>query len=183
MSGLIGEAKNWPCLLRGLCQHQTMRRALYAGTFDPVTNGHLDVLERAAALFDEVIMAVAPNEAKGPFLPVEQRKEIIQANLSKLPNARVEILHGLTVDFAREMKACAIVRGLRAISDFEFEFQMAQMNRHLDDGIETIFLMPKQEHFYTSSNLVKSIAKIDPERVRAFVPANSLAALQDAYSA
>lgn len=159
-----------------------MRRAIYAGTFDPVTNGHLDVLARACALFDEVVMAVALNEAKKPLFPVERRQALIEGNLKELPNARVEVFDGLTVDFARKVDAQAIVRGLRAISDFEFEFQMAQMNRHLAGEIETIFLMPKQEHFYTSSNIVKGVAQIDPERVRAFVPANSLAALQAAYA-
>ncbi|MBC2596418.1 pantetheine-phosphate adenylyltransferase [Ruficoccus amylovorans] len=157
-----------------------MRRALYAGTFDPVTNGHLDVLRRACELFDEVIMAAAPNREKHPLLPVEQRAQLIEENLAGIPNARVAILSGLTVDFARKMGAQTIVRGLRAISDFEFEFQLAQMNRDLAPEIETIFLMPKQEHFYTSSSLVKAVAQYDPARTRKFVPANALAALQEA---
>lgn len=157
-----------------------MRRALYAGTFDPVTNGHLDVLRRACELFDEVIMAAAPNLEKRPLLSVEERARLIEENLVNVPNAKAAILSGLTVDFARKMGAQIIVRGLRAISDFEFEFQLAQMNRDLAPEIETIFLMPKREHFYTSSSLVKAVAQYDPERTRKFVPANSLAALQEA---
>ncbi len=159
-----------------------MRRAIYAGTFDPVTNGHLDVIERACVLFDEVIMAVATNTAKSPLFDTEKRKQLIEENIGHLPNASVEVLDGLTVDFARKRNAQALVRGLRAVSDFEFEFQMAQMNRHLAEDIETIFLMPKQEHFYTSSNLVKGVAQFNADRVKAFLPANALAALQDAYS-
>jgi len=158
-----------------------MRRAIYAGSFDPVTNGHMDVIERACVLFDEVIMAVATNTAKQPLFPAPKRKQLIEENIGHLPNARVEILDGLTVDFARKMDAQALVRGLRAVSDFEFEFQMAQMNRHLAEDIETIFLMPKQEHFYTSSNLVKGVAQFKADRVKAFLPPNALAALREAY--
>ncbi|QYY36359.1 pantetheine-phosphate adenylyltransferase [Ruficoccus sp. ZRK36] len=157
-----------------------MRRALYAGTFDPVTNGHLDVLRRACDLFDEVIMAAAPNQDKKPLLSVEVRAKLIEENLAEFPNARAEILSGLTVDFARKMGAQTIIRGLRAISDFEFEFQLAQMNRDLAPEVETIFLMPKKEHFYTSSSLVKAIATYDPVRTTKFVPPNSLAALKEA---
>ncbi len=160
-----------------------MRRALYAGTFDPVTNGHLDVLRRACDLFDEVIMAAAPNREKNPLLSIEQRMKLIEENLEDIPNARAATLSGLTVDFARQMGARTIVRGLRAISDFEFEFQLAQMNRDLAPEIETIFLMPKQEHFYTSSSLVKAIAQYDPGRTKKFVPANTLSALQEALGA
>ncbi|MEM8550173.1 MAG: pantetheine-phosphate adenylyltransferase [Verrucomicrobiota bacterium] len=159
-----------------------MRRAVYAGTFDPITNGHLDVITRACALFDEVIAAVANNTNKAPLFSAEERKELIEGNLAGLPNAKAMILEGLTVDFAQKVGAQALIRGLRAVSDFEFEFQMAQMNRHLASEIETIFLMPKQEHFYTSSNLVKGVAEFNAERIKGFVPANSLAALQERFS-
>ncbi|MGF1483218.1 MAG: pantetheine-phosphate adenylyltransferase [Opitutales bacterium] len=153
------------------------RLALYPGTFDPVTLGHLDVIERATKLFDRVIVALATNASKQPLFSLEERRELVEANLGRWPSVSVAALEGLTVDFAREMGAVALIRGLRAVSDFEYEFQMAQMNRHLDDSIETIFLMPNQEYFYTSSNLIKQIATITQERLRAFVPPNVLEAL------
>ncbi len=152
--------------------------AIYAGTFDPITNGHLDVLERACHLFGKVIVAVAPNPGKDPLFNLEERLRLVRENLKAFPNTEALELEGLTVDFARQVGAKAIIRGLRAISDFEYEFQMAQMNRHLDDGIETIFLMPNQEFFYTSSNIVKSVACLDPERIHKFVPTNVLQALK-----
>ena len=155
-----------------------MRRAVYAGTFDPVTNGHLDILSRACLLFDEVVVAIAPNEGKGPIFTVEERVELLQGNLEALPKVRVEALKGLTVDFARANKAQAIVRGLRAVSDFEYEFQMAQMNRHLADDIETIFLMPSEDYFFTSSNLIKAVSHFNSERISKFVPQNVLQALK-----
>lgn len=149
-----------------------MKRAIYPGTFDPVTNGHLDILFRACKIFDEVIIAVASNEEKRPFFTVEERVELIKANLKPESNVRVLAFDNLLVDFAKEIEASAIVRGLRAISDFEFEFQMTQMNRHLDDSIETIFLMPNQENFFTSSRIIKQVAtygghieKLVPENV------------------
>lgn len=155
-----------------------MRRAVYAGTFDPVTNGHLDILARACLLFDEVIVAVALNENKGPIFSVEERIALLKENLSELPNAKLAELQGLTVDFARANGAQALVRGLRAVSDFEYEFQMAQMNRHLADDIETIFLMPSEDYFFTSSNLIKSVSHFSSERIAKFVPRNVLSALQ-----
>lgn len=155
-----------------------MQRALYPGTFDPITNGHLDVLGRACHLFDEVLLAIAPNENKSPMFTLEERLELAREAVSGFANARVVILEGLTVAFARQQGASVLVRGLRAISDFEYEFQLAQMNRHLDEQIETIFLMPSQKYFYTSSNIVKSVAVFDPERVDAFLPQNVMDALR-----
>jgi len=160
-----------------------MRRAIYPGTFDPITNGHLDVLERAANLFDEVIIAVAPNDPKNPIFTQAERMELVKKVIADLPKARVELLEGLTVDFARQHDAVALVRGLRAISDFEYEFQMAQMNRHLADDIETIFLMPNQEYFYTSSNIVKAVANFDVDRIANFVPPLVLEAMRQKYPA
>ncbi len=153
------------------------RLAVYPGTFDPVTLGHLDVIERATKLFDGVVVALANNDAKQPLFSLEERRELVEANVERWPSVSVVTLEGLTVDFARQVGAIALIRGLRAVSDFEYEFQMAQMNRHLEDSVETIFLMPNQEYFYTSSNLIKQIATITQERLREFVPENVLEAL------
>lgn len=150
------------------------KTAIYPGTFDPVTNGHIDVLRRAAKMFDEVIVAVAPNAGKGPLFDVDTRVRLFAENLADMPNVEVRKFDDLTVDFAREHNAVAIIRGLRAVSDFEFEFQLAQMNRHLDGGVETIFLMPSHKYFYTSSTIIKQVAAYAPERVSEFVPRNVL---------
>lgn len=161
---------------------EQQRIAVYPGTFDPVTNGHLDVLQRACHLFDEVIVAIAMNANKYPIFSQTERKALIEVNVKNLPNVKVEMFDGLTVNFAKKMKACAIIRGLRAVSDFEYEFQMAQMNRHLDDDIETIFLMPSQDHFYTSSKLIKSVSEFSVEDVAAFVPENVKEALKKHFA-
>lgn len=145
-----------------------MRRAIYPGSFDPVTNGHLDVIERARKLFDEIIVAVAVNDEKQPLFPLDDRLAMLRQAIT-LSGVRVAPMTGLLVDFAAAEQAQAIVRGLRAISDFEFEFQMALMNRKLDDDIETIFLMPKEEYTYLSSRIVKEIALLGGN-VSAFVP-------------
>lgn len=158
-----------------------MKRAIYAGTFDPITRGHLDVLDRALQLFDEIIVAVAPNAAKGPIFTMAERLELIRGNIAADVAVSAEELTGLTVDFALAKGAVAIIRGLRAVSDFEYEFQMAQMNRHLDSSIETIFLMPSAEFFYTSSNLVKQVARLDTARISRFVPDNVMAALEKKF--
>ena len=137
--------------------YMNKRSAIYPGTFDPVTNGHLDVLRRASVLFDEVVVAVAQNAGKTPMFDSETRVRLIQENIGELKNVRVCYSDGLTVDFAKSLGAVAIIRGLRAVSDFEFEFQMAQMNRFLDSEIETIFLMPSHKYFYTSSTIIKQV--------------------------
>lgn len=159
-----------------------MRRALYPGTFDPVTNGHLDILQRACRLFDEVVIAVAPNVPKKPLFTVEERKQFIEENVQDLP-VRVVTFEGLVVDYAREIGAIALIRGLRAVSDFEFEFQMTQMNRDLARDIETIFLMPHGRYFFTSSTLMKQVSYYDPDRVAAFIPANVAEALKAYFRA
>lgn len=151
------------------------RTAIYPGTFDPVTNGHLDVLKRASELFDEVVVAVAQNDGKVPLFDVDTRVRLFEENVREMKNVRICRFNVLTVDFAREVGAIAIIRGLRAVSDFEFEFQMAQMNRFLDCGIETIFLMPSHKYFYTSSTIIKQVCAYSPERVKDFVPENVLA--------
>src|SRR5205814_523494 len=137
-----------------------MRRAIYPGSFDPVTNGHLDVIKRARKLFDEVIVAVAHNDEKQPLFSLKERLELLQQTVGKIDNVRIAQFEGLLVEFALEQKAIAVIRGLRAVSDFEFEFQMALMNRKLRDSVETIFLMPKEEYTYLSSRLVKEIARL-----------------------
>jgi pantetheine-phosphate adenylyltransferase len=137
-----------------------MRRAIYPGSFDPVTNGHLDVVERARKLFDEVIVAVANNDGKQPLFSLDERLDFLKQTLGKLDNVRIAHFNGLLVDFARAQEASAVIRGLRAISDFEFEFQMALMNRKLEAAVETIFLMPKEEYTYLSSRIVKEIARL-----------------------
>ncbi len=133
-----------------------MRRAIYPGSFDPITNGHLDLIERAARLFDEVIVAVLINPAKTPLFTVQERVEIIR-EVVRSPHVRVDTFDGLLVEYARRVGAQVIIRGIRAISDYEYEFQMALMNRRLDPTIETIFMMPAEPYTYLSSRLVKEV--------------------------
>lgn len=156
-----------------------MKLCIYPGTFDPFTNGHLDVLQRAAKLFKHVRVAVAIDSTKKPLFSPEKRVELIRGNLRGLPNVDVVSFDGLLVKFARREKATAIIRGLRALSDFEFEFNMALMNRHLEPKVETIFVMPKESYSYTSSSLVKQIAKLGGD-VSKFVPGNVARALRKA---
>src|ERR1700677_1347462 len=146
-----------------------MRRAIYPGSFDPVTNGHLDVIQRASQLFDEVVVAVAFNDAKNPLFTAEERVSLLARTAGKIRNVSVASFDGLLMEFAWEQKACAVVRGLRAVSDFEFEFQMALMNRKLQPKIETLFLTPKEEYTYLSSRIVKEIARLGGN-VEEFVP-------------
>jgi len=146
-----------------------MRRAIYPGSFDPVTNGHLDVIERARKLFDEVIVAVANNEEKQPLFTLDERLAFLQQTVGRIDSIRIAHFDGLLVDFARHQGAVAVVRGLRAVSDFEFEFQMALMNRKLQGAVETIFLMPKEEYTYLSSRIIKEIAQLGGD-VSSFVP-------------
>jgi pantetheine-phosphate adenylyltransferase len=153
------------------------RRAIYPGSFDPVTNGHLDVIERARKLFDEVIVAVAHNDQKNPLFTLEERLGFLQSTIGGLDNVEIAPLDGLLVNFAVTRKATAVIRGLRAVSDFEFEFQMALMNRKLEATVETIFLMPKEEYTYLSSRIVKEIARLGGD-VEEFLPAQVAAALR-----
>jgi pantetheine-phosphate adenylyltransferase len=159
-----------------------MKRCIYPGTFDPFTNGHLDVLERAAKLFGHVQVAIAIDSTKKPLFTPARRVELIKANLHNLPNVDVVSFEGLLVEYARQQNAHAIIRGLRALSDFEFEFNMALMNRHLEPTVETIFVMPNESYSYTSSTLVKQIAKLGGD-VAKFVPENVAAALREVYAA
>ncbi len=143
--------------------------AVYPGSFDPITNGHLDVIQRAAAMFDQVIIGCAHNPEKSPMFTPEQRLELIRAATKRLPNVTVDDFQGLLVEYCRKKGATVVVRGLRAVSDFEFEFQMALMNRKLESKVETIFLMPKDEYTFISSRLVKEIATLGGD-VSEFVP-------------
>ena len=156
------------------------RTAIYPGTFDPVTYGHMDVLNRALQMFDEVVIGVATASGKHPLFDTDTRLRLIEENICAIPRVRACLLSGLTVDFAREYGAVAIIRGLRAVSDFEYEVQLAQMNRHLDREIETVLLMPSHKYFFTSSTIIKQVAAYTPDRVKEFVPPNVLDAMMKA---
>lgn len=159
-----------------------MRRAIYPGSFDPPTNGHLDVIQRACRLFDEVIISVTVNEAKDALFTIEERIGLLRLTTGRFANARVARFDGLLVEFARRHDAGAVIRGLRAVSDFEYEFQMALMNRKLEASVETIFLMPREEYTYLSSRLVKEIARLGGN-VSAFVPESISKALRTKFRA
>lgn len=137
-----------------------MRIAVYPGSFDPLHNGHLDVIERCRTIFDEVVVAVLRNTQKSPVFSVDERVEIISEVIAGYDNCRVESFTGLLVHFMDNVGARVIIRGLRAVSDFESEFQMALMNRHLDGRMETVFLTPKEEYSYLSSRLVKEVYRL-----------------------
>lgn len=135
-----------------------MRIAVYPGTFDPITRGHTDIVNRSLRIFDRLIVAVAPNPRKEPILPLADRVELARVATKDFPNVTVESFNGLLVDYVRQRGAQAIIRGLRAVSDFEHEFQMALLNRKLDDRLETVFLMPSEEYSYLTSSIVKELA-------------------------
>ncbi len=154
-----------------------MRRAIYPGSFDPLTNGHLDVLQRAAGIFDNLIIAVARDNSKQSLFTVEERVELIRNATADIDGIEVMPFDGLLVNFARQHNAIALVRGLRAVSDFEFEFQLALMNRKLEPNLETLFLMPREEYTYISSRLVKEICRLGGH-IDQFVPPNVALALR-----
>jgi pantetheine-phosphate adenylyltransferase len=148
-----------------------MRTVIYPGTFDPLTNGHLDVIRRAAKLFDRVIVAVAENDSKQPLFALDERVALVKRAVRDLPGVEADRFDGLLVDYAARRGAQAIVRGLRAVSDFEFEFQLALTNRKLNEKIEAIFMMPKDTYTFLSSRTVKEIARLGGD-VSSFVPAH-----------
>lgn len=144
-------------------------RVIYPGTFDPITNGHVDLVSRAAKMFDEVVIAIAIGHHKNPIFTLEERVELAQQSLKHLPNVELVGFDGLLVDFFQEQKATAVLRGLRAISDFEYEFQLANMNRQLDPKFEAVFLTPSEQYSFISSTLVREIARLKGDVTR-FVP-------------
>jgi pantetheine-phosphate adenylyltransferase len=146
-----------------------MRTVIYPGSFDPLTNGHLDVLQRATKLFDRVVIAIARSDGKQPLFSLEERLALVRESVRELPNVEADAFDGLLVDYVQRCSAQAVVRGLRAVSDFEFEFQLALMNRKLNDNFETIFMMPKDTYTFLSSRIVKEIARLGGD-VSAFVP-------------
>ena len=157
-----------------------MRKAIYPGTFDPITNGHIDVIQRASNLFDSITVAVAKNSNKNPMFDEATRVQLLPAHFKDSSNIEVIAFDGLIVDLAHKLGAVALIRGLRVASDFEYEFQMAQMNRHLNQTIETVYLMPTEEHFFTSSNLIKQVFKFT-DRERQLIPENVHQALVNYY--
>ena len=136
------------------------KKALYPGTFDPITNGHIDLVQRAANLFDEVIVSIASSQRKKPRFSLEERIELAEKVLADCPNVTVKGFDILLVDFAKQQNATVLIRGLRAISDFEYEFQLASMNRNLAPNIESLFLMPADEYSFISSSLVKEVSSL-----------------------
>jgi pantetheine-phosphate adenylyltransferase len=153
------------------------RIAVYPGTFDPITNGHVDIIDRAAPLFERLIVGVAQSPGKGPALPLELRVDLAKQALSSFPNVEVRGFSGLLAHFVRDLGAGVLLRGLRAVSDFEYEFQLASMNRHLIPEVETLFLTPAEQYGFISSSLVREISRLGGD-VSGFVPAAVAAALQ-----
>lgn len=146
-----------------------MTIAIYPGSFDPITYGHIDVLSRASKLFDKIIIAILINPSKKPFLPIDDKIKLIEDSVQRFKNVEVDSFTGLTVEYAKLKNANALIRGLRAVSDFEYEMQMAQMNKSLYPELETIFLTPKPEFNFVSSTLVREIAKLGGD-ISQYVP-------------
>src|SRR6266404_3480639 len=158
-----------------------MRTVIYPGSFDPLTNGHLDLIQRASRLFDRVIVAVARSESKHPLFSLEERLEMVARAVKTLPRVETDAFDGLLIHYVERRSAQAVIRGLRAVSDFEFEFQLSLMNRKLNESIETIFMMPKDTYTFLSSRIVKEIASLGGD-VSAFVPEHVRAALAEKAS-
>lgn len=157
-----------------------MKKVIYPGTFDPVTNGHVDLIERAARLFDRVVVAIASSQRKGPLFTLEERVALVQQVSSHLPNVEVMGFDVLLIEFVRQQKACGVLRGLRAVSDFEYEFQLANMNRAIAPEVESLFLTPADNLSYISSSLVKEIGSLGGD-VTKFVPAVVVDALNQKF--
>lgn len=155
------------------------RKAIYPGTFDPITNGHSDLIERASNLFNTVVVGIAASPSKKPLFSLEERVDLVKGATSHLPNVEVAGFSGLLVEFAREQGATVLIRGLRAVSDFEYEFQLANMNRRLHPGLESVFLTPAEENSFISSTLVKEVALHNGD-VTQFTDARVAEALQKA---
>ncbi|HBV38240.1 MAG TPA: pantetheine-phosphate adenylyltransferase [Erwinia sp.] len=157
-------------------------KAIYPGTFDPMTNGHLDIVTRAASMFDHIILAIAASPSKKPMFSLDERVALAQQVVAHLPNVEVVGFSDLMANFARDRQANVLVRGLRAVSDFEYEMQLAQMNRHLLAELESVFLMPSEKYSFISSTLVKEVARHHGD-VRAFLPSSVHSALLAKLSA
>ena len=155
--------------------------AIYPGTFDPITNGHLDIIKRAPRIFDKVIVAIAHNTGKAPLFTMDERKAQIEKVTAGIEGVSVEIFSGLIVDFCHQKGATALIRGLRAVSDFEYEFQMALLNRKLGKDVESVFLMPKEKYTYLSSSMIKEIAALGGD-VSCFVPEHVKDELQHKFN-
>ncbi|NLJ67408.1 MAG: pantetheine-phosphate adenylyltransferase, partial [Clostridiales bacterium] len=151
-----------------------MKIGVYPGSFDPVTEGHMDIIKRSAKMFDKVIVAVARNYSKKPLFTAEERMELIQRSLQGLPNVEVDSFEGLLMDYIHSKDAQVIIKGLRAISDFEYEFQMALMNRKLDSKVETIFMMTSYKYSFLSSSMIKEVASLGG-CISGLVPENIIA--------
>lgn len=172
--------------MRGSQQHkshsgETMRTILYPGTFDPITNGHTDLVERACHLFDKVIVAIAYSDKKTPLFSLEERIELCESVLAEFKNVEICGFNTLAIDFLQEKKGCAVLRGLRAVSDFEYEFQLANMNRAMYPDFETVFLTPTDQLSFISSSLVREIASLDGD-VSKFVHLTAAKALKQKFS-
>lgn len=155
--------------------------AIYPGTFDPITNGHLDLVKRGKRIFGEIIIAVAPNPKKQPLFTIEERLRLIRESIAGMEDVTVEAFNGLLVDYVRSRKAIAIIRGLRAVSDFEYELQIALMNRRLDPEIETVFMMPSEEYSFLTSSLVKEVSSFGGS-VKGLVPEVVEKALREKFN-
>jgi pantetheine-phosphate adenylyltransferase len=153
------------------------RTAVYPGTFDPITNGHVDLVDRASPLFERLVVGVAESPGKGPALPLQLRVDLARTALARYPNVEVRGFNGLLAHFVREIGGGVLLRGLRAVSDFEYEFQLASMNRHLIPEVETLFLTPAEQYGFISSSLVREISRLGGD-VSGFVPPAVAAALQ-----
>jgi len=151
--------------------------AIYPGTFDPITNGHLDLVMRAAQIFDEVIIAISDNPRKSPLFNIDERREMVTESVANIENVTIDRFDDLLVSFVRRKNARFVIRGLRAVSDFEYEFQLASANRRLDENVETIFLTPSESNYFISSSLVREISHFDGD-VSSFVPPGIRSALK-----
>lgn len=158
-----------------------MRTAIYPGSFDPLTNGHLSLIQRGLKVFDKLIVAIAVNPKKTPLFSVEERRELILGAVNNDPRIEVDDFQGLLVDYAKRRQAYVVLRGLRAVSDFEFEFQLANMNRRLAPDLETVFMMTGEDYFYISSNIVREVASFGGN-VEGIVPPNVLEKLKNKFA-
>jgi len=148
-----------------------LKIAVYPGTFDPITNGHIDIINRGLRIFDKIIVTVAVNPGKTPLFSLEERIEMIEQSIGNVENVEVAQFQGLIADYLKSVNAIAMIRGLRAISDFEFEFQMSLMNRKLNEDVETVFLMPAQEYIHLNSTLIKEVSSFNGD-ITEYVPKN-----------